>query len=93
MHPNIGFFIGFIEYFFLRYVTGIAEFFGGISWGVVELHFGVRGVYLQLLLFMVIVFAMILLGEKKSENGVQRNDTREKIEYILTNNRTPHSEE
>jgi len=67
MHPSIGFVIWFVEYFFLRYVTGIAEFFGSISWGVVELEFGIWGVYGQLLLLMMLGFAMIFLSEHKND--------------------------
>jgi competence protein ComEC len=63
---KIGFIIWFVNYFLLKYVILIAEYFWNLEFAVFKINFWIFGVYLEILYFMLLIFWIIYFKQEKS---------------------------
>lgn len=63
---EIGFVFWFINYFVLKYVVGVANFFGSLDFSLIEIDFGLYGVYLEILYFIILVFLILYFKQEKN---------------------------
>lgn len=63
---SIWFLFWFINYFFLKYVIEIANFFGSLEFAVYKIDFWIYGVYLQLLYFFMLIFLIVYFWQEKN---------------------------
>lgn len=63
---EIGFVFWFINYFVLKYVVGVANFFGSLDFSLIEIDFGWYGVYLEILYFMMLLFFIVYFKQEKN---------------------------
>lgn len=63
---KIWFIFGFINYFLLKYVVFIANYFWALKFAVYKIDLWVHAIYLEILYFMILVFLIIYFKQEKS---------------------------
>ncbi|MDD5769514.1 MAG: ComEC/Rec2 family competence protein [Candidatus Gracilibacteria bacterium] len=63
---KIGFLIGFINYYLLNFIIGVANFIGNLSFSVLKVDLGIYAIYLEIIYFMILVFLIIYFRQEKS---------------------------
>lgn len=63
---KIGFITWFVNYFLLKYVILIAEYFWNLEFAVLKINFWIFWVYLEILYFMILIFLIIYFRQEKS---------------------------
>ncbi|MBW7954719.1 ComEC/Rec2 family competence protein [Candidatus Gracilibacteria bacterium] len=56
---SLGFLLGFITYFLLKYIIIIANFFGNLDFSLFKLDFGDFNIYAEILYFLILIFLII----------------------------------
>lgn len=62
----VGFLFWLVNYFFLKYIIWVADFFGNLHFSVLKFDFWWFGVYAEILYFMILIFWIIYFKQEKS---------------------------
>lgn len=63
---KIGFIIWFINYFLLKYVILVAEYFWNLDFAVYKINLWIYAIYLEILYFMILIFLIIYFRQEKN---------------------------
>lgn len=62
----LGFMVWFINYFILKYIILIADFFWNLDISVLKIDFWIFGVFLEIMYFLILIFWIIYFRQEKS---------------------------
>ncbi len=63
---KIWFVLGFIDYFLLKYVIWVAEYFWNLEFAVYKMDLWIYAIYLEIFYFMILIFWIIYFKQEKS---------------------------
>lgn len=63
---TIGFIFWFINYFFLKYVILVANYFWSLEFWVIKIDFWMYSIYLEILYFFILIFLIIYFWQQKN---------------------------